>query len=135
MEAAERGRLAVDRALVGEQLAGLAPVDDLGRAPQPGHPAAAERDGRDLPGERLRGRGDADVDDPLIRGRGGRSARRSQQPLARPQLELAQVDRGPAQPHAVAADLSDPTDADEHPPALDGDDEPVDAWAAGRRGR
>ncbi len=126
MKPTQRRGLAVDRALVGEQLAGLAPVDDVGRAPAPRQTATPHRDGRDLPRERLGRRDDAHVHDAAASQPPAHQLS-IEQPLAGPQLELAQIDRPATQPHALAGDLSDPARADEDAAPPHADDEAVHA--------
>ena len=90
----------------------------------PGHPPAAERHRRHLPGERLRRGGDADVDDPLAADPAPSTSPSSSRSPARSsncrRLTEPRRSRTPSR-----RDLADPAGADEHPPALDGDDEPV----------
>ncbi len=126
MQSAQGRGLPVHRALVGEQLAGLAPVDDLRRAAAAGHPAVPQGHGGHLPGEWLRRGRDADVDH-LLASHLAPDQLAGQQALARPQLELAQIHRCASQPDAVVFDVGHAAHADEHPPPLHGDDEPVDA--------
>src|SRR6185312_10840008 len=91
----------------------------------PGDAAAGQRDGHDLPAVVVGGLGEADVDDPgALEPLADELA--GQQTLALAQRELAHVDRAAPQAGAVGADLTDPADADEHAPALHGDDEAVD---------
>ena len=100
MQAAERGGLAVDGPLVGEQLAGLAPVDHLGGAPQAGEPRGCRARPSRPPRRTARGRGEADVDDALL-AQPAADQLAGHQALAGAQLELTQVDRPAAQAHAV----------------------------------
>ncbi len=126
MQAAQRRCLTVDRALVGEQLAGLAPVDTSGSRRRPSEPTAgSERERGDLPRERLRRRCDADVDHALAADPPADQLA-DHEPLTGPELELAQVDRSPAQPNAFALDLPHPPGAHEHSPPAHRGHEPVD---------
>ena len=129
MKATERCGLAIDRALVGEQLAGLAPVDHVGgpsaRGQPAQHPGRRQRDRRHLPRERLGRRREADVDDALA-AHPAADQLADHEPLAGAKLELPQVDRAATQANAVVGDLAGPPRADEHAAASDRHDEAVD---------
>jgi hypothetical protein len=124
MQLTDRGCLAGSGRLVGEQLAGLAPVDDLRRAPPRRQPAAAERDRRQLPAVGLGRRCDAGVGH-LAAPQALLKQLADDELLAGAQLELTQVDAASPQAHPVDLDLRDAPDADKHPAALHGHHEPV----------
>ena len=107
-----------------EELACLAPVDDLRRTAPWWNAAPAERDGRDLPAVGLGCRRDPHIGHRLAVEPPPEQLA-DHQLLARPELELTHVDRSPAQTDAVGLDLGDAADADEHATALDGDDKAV----------
>ncbi len=123
MQASQCGGLTVNRALLGEQLPGFAPINHLGCALEPGHTTTGVEGNRgDLPRERL-GRGlQAYVDDPAAPESPSHELARREL-LAVAQLKLPEIDRPSAQPHASGIDLTNPAGAHEHATPLNATDD------------
>ena len=125
VQAAERRRFAIDRPLVGEQLARLAPVEDLGCAATAGETAASDGNRADFPRERFGGGADPHVEHALAVEMAADQFG-DRQPFTLTEFELSHVDRPAAQADALGGDLADPSASDEDAAPPHRDDVAVD---------
>lgn len=131
VQAAEIRRFTINTTLLGEEVACLAPVDHLRCALEAGHPpSSAQGHRRHLPRERLGCSLKPEIDDSAAAEAPAEELARGE-PLAGSELELPEIDRAAAEPHAAGVDLADTAGADEHAATLHStDDEAVHAWWA-----